>query len=115
VARLRRRESLNGSAGIPEALLDPQHRVWLSAGSVARWCEQNLITIARRDIGPLDNQHQAAIAYALASGLVRVLPSGVPWPDWAALRAEGIPVSSSARSVERLEHAGVTVTFAKRV
>lgn len=106
--RLKSKAAREGSA--PEELRNPDHAVWRSARAAAEWLDR--AGLGLHDLtasAPLTRHHDAAIMWARAKGLTRVLSTGASWPDWAAMRAAGIPADSGARLVEFLGWAGVTV------
>ncbi|KGJ72725.1 hypothetical protein GY21_13540 [Cryobacterium roopkundense] len=69
-------------------------------------------SVARmRDLpGPLNRHGHAAQQWAHAQGLTTRYPGGGVGIDWHQVNAAGINWASGARIMEKLEHAGVTIT-----
>lgn len=103
---------LSGTA--PAELLDPHSAVWSDPKHAAQWMEdhhlQSSVSRMRELPGPLNRHHHAAQQWAHAQGMTRTFAGGGVGVDWHQTRAAGIPPAGGARIIERLEHAGVTIT-----
>jgi hypothetical protein len=95
---------------LPRELTDRHDPLWESIPRVKAWLVKH--GVAGFDVaahGPLNRHALAVRGWVQSHDWVRVSTAGHRNPDWARLRAAGVPPGCAAVILERMERAGVRV------
>ena len=101
----RLRAPKRASGAPPAALVQPEDAAWNSVSSTRRWYQaEGLLVPADIADGPLSRHRQAVRSWAVAVGFSRLYgDSARLLPDWAQVRAAGVPVEAPGCMRERVE------------
>lgn len=107
--KVRKPEVTSAIGTAPAELRNPDHRIWLSGSQSASWLvRQGLDPLGSHrkqfaDLLPLSRHHAAVMLWVQSAGLTQSFGSNTKYPDWAAVRAAGIPASGGRRVMAELE------------